>query len=348
MPDTVEKGGEAVTPDILRMAELYTKVGKLITSSLHVNEVLEGLMEEIHTYFQAENWSLMRLDPNTGELFFVIAKGIDARAVEHIRLVPGEGIAGKVARTGEPIFVADASGDPRFTDRVDRASGFVTRSVMAVPVKFRGAVYGVIELINRNTGGIFSEFELLVLQSIADFTAIAFANAAVYEKAIMLGNTDPLTGLMNRVKLDQVIQDAERETGGHRRRRNEFAYAVAAMIDIDRFKEINDDYGHREGDNVLRETSRRLREVTREGDLVFRIGGDEFLVLIVDDSRDYLATLEERLVADLGSLSSFTMEEGGEVRFSFGTCMGEMTRLSDLIHEADLAMYKNKENRESR
>ncbi|MBN1533332.1 MAG: sensor domain-containing diguanylate cyclase [Spirochaetes bacterium] len=326
------------------MAELYTKVGKLITSSLHINEILEKLMEEIHAYFQAENWSLMRLDPNTDELLFVIAKGINAKAVEHIRLSPGEGIAGKVARTGEAVFVPDASADPSFTDRVDRVSGFATKSIMAVPVKFRGSVYGVIELINRNTGGIFSEFELLVLQSIADFTAIAFANAAVYEKAILLGNTDPLTGLMNRVKLEQVIQEAEKETGGHRRRHNEFSHAVAAVIDIDRFKEINDDYGHREGDNVLREISRRLREVTREGDLVFRIGGDEFLVLILGDSRDYLATLEERLLEDLEELSRFTMKGGCRVCFSYGTCTGEMKRLSDLIHRADMAMYGRKES----
>jgi len=119
---------------LAQIKQLYANIGKLITSSLELDKVLEGIMEEVKVFFDAENWSLMRLDPNTDELFFVIVQGIDRKAVENIRLGPGEGIAGMVAKRGQSVFVPDTSADPRFSDRVDRATGFRTRSVMAVPL----------------------------------------------------------------------------------------------------------------------------------------------------------------------------------------------------------------------
>ena len=164
--------------ELFKIKKLYSSIGKIITSSLEFGAIQDAVMEEIHLFFDAENWSLMRLDPNTDELFFVIVKGIDAKAVENIRLGRGEGIAGTVARTRKSIFVPDTSRDKRFSDRVDRATGFKTRSLMAVPVIFGDTLYGVIELVNRGSGGLFTEMEHLILQTIADYAAIAFANAA--------------------------------------------------------------------------------------------------------------------------------------------------------------------------
>ncbi|RPI93880.1 MAG: GAF domain-containing protein [Spirochaetales bacterium] len=159
--------------ELVNIKKLYSSIGKIITSSLEFGVILDSIMEEIHLFFDAANWSLMRLDPNTDELFFVIVKGIDTKAVENIRLGMGEGIAGTVARTKRSIFVSDTSRDRRFSDRVDRATGFKTKSVMAVPIVLGDTLYGVIELVNRTTGGLFTEMEHIILQTIADYAAIA-------------------------------------------------------------------------------------------------------------------------------------------------------------------------------
>jgi diguanylate cyclase (GGDEF)-like protein len=326
------------------IASLYMNIGKIITSSLDVTIILEGIMEEIRIYFDAENWSLMRLDPATNELFFVIVKGIDSKAVELIRISQGEGIAGLVAKTGESIFVPDTSTDRRFTDKVDIVSGFKTKSIIAVPIKYNDTVYGVIELINRNTGGIFSDFEHVVLKSIADFSAIAFANAALYERAVKLGITDPLTGLFNRARLDEVISECMKMTAQNERRSRESHYAIVIVIDVNNFKEINDKYGHREGDNVLRETADRVRSVARTSDMIFRIGGDEFLILIMENTRTHLKPAAERLNSELEILSHFNMDSGCEVTFSYGISAGKISSLPELIHSADIQMYKNKKS----
>lgn len=327
--------------ELFKIKKLYSSIGKIITSSLEFGAIQDAIMEEIHLFFDAENWSLMRLDPNTDELFFVIVKGIDAKAVENIRLGRGEGIAGTVARTRKSIFVPDTSRDKRFSDRVDRATGFKTRSLMAVPVIFGDTLYGVIELVNRGSGGLFTEMEHLILQTIADYAAIAFANAALYEQALQRSLTDPLTGLLNRAKLEEVIAEAEKSAFPRRRRYDDESAAVVVMVDVDDFKRINDGYGHPRGDEVLKEISRILKSRLRYNDMLFRIGGDEFLA-IIPASLEQMQKIEKRFAREMKKLSSFTMEGGPEVRFSYGTSAGPFQKVRDLIQKADAGMYRHK------
>ena len=322
--------------------KLYASIGKLITSSLELDKILGCIMEEVRIYFDAENWSLMRLDPLTDELFFVIVKGIDENAVESIRLSLGEGIAGTVAQTGRPVFVPDTSTDHRFTDRVDRATGFITRSIMAVPLVCRNRVLGVIELINRNAGTPYTEDEYLILQTIADFSAIAFANSALYEHAVLMSHTDPLTGLSNRTKLHQILEEAGRNDDTRRRHVDRLLKAIVVVADVDNFKGVNDTFGHAEGDRLLRETTQRLRKILRLEDEMFRIGGDEFLVLIRHDRNEDQEKIMERLKEDLEAISCLPLEEERILTFSYGISCGEMREIETLIRRADDDMYRNK------
>ncbi len=327
--------------ELVNIKKLYSSIGKIITSSLEFGVILDSIMEEIHLFFDAANWSLMRLDPNTDELFFVIVKGIDTKAVENIRLGMGEGIAGTVARTKRSIFVSDTSRDRRFSDRVDRATGFKTKSVMAVPIVLGDTLYGVIELVNRTTGGLFTEMEHIILQTIADYAAIAFANAALYEQALQRSLTDPLTGLFNRAKLDQVIAEAEKTALPRRRRYDNEPAVVVVMVDVDKFKEINDGFGHPRGDEVLKEVSRIIKSRLRYNDMLFRIGGDEFLAIVPAPS-EQVEKIEKRFVRELKKLSGFTMADGPDVCFSYGTSSGPFQRIRDLIQKADASMYHHK------
>lgn len=329
-------------PTNQQIRQLYASIGKLITSSLKLDDIQNGIMEEVRAYFDPENWSLMRLDPNTRELFFVIIKGVDKLAVENIRLGLGEGIAGHVAKTGEAVFVPDAKNDARFTDRVDRVTGFVTRSVMAVPVIFKGTIYGVIELVNKSSGEAYTDDEMFVLQTIADFSAIAFANEALFQQVLLLGHTDPLTGLYNRLRLNQIVAESEKEEAPHRRRSDQPRFALVMVVDLDAFKDLNDTLGHREGDAALVATAALLRSRLRSNDQIFRIGGDEFLSLVREDDADTLARIETRLRAGMEQSCCFTIADGWEVRFSYGIASGPMHTLRELMHRADMEMYHQK------
>ena len=325
--------------------KLYASIGKLITSSLDLDTILEGIMEEVRIFFNAENWSLMRLDPNTGELFFVIVQGIDKKAVENIRLSPGEGIAGIVAKTGESVFVPDTTKDSRFSDKTDKVSGFTTHSVIAVPLIFRGVTYGVIELINRTTGNFFSEDEHLILQTIADFSAIAFANRGMYEEALLIANTDPLTGLYNRGKLDNFIREQENIKALSRRVRDTNNYYITVLVDIDDFKDVNDIFGHQTGDRVLKKIAELLNNSTRRNDMIFRLGGDEFLVLLSANSQKQVKRIEKRIVMEMEQICRFRIEDDYVVSFSYGISSSTSDKLNTAIHQADINMYDYKKKR---
>ncbi len=321
---------------------LFANIGKLITSSLELNKILEGIMEEVRLFFNPQHWSLMRYDHTSDQLFFVIIEGISYSKVENISLKPGEGIAGTVVVTGESIFVPDTTRDPRFSDKVDRVTGFKTESVIAVPIKLKEWVFGVIEIINRENHQQFTQDEHLILQTIADFSAIAFANNMLYEKAITQGEIDNLTGLFNKGKLDEFIKEHAGTENLHRRDTDTHSDIIAVYIDLNDFKEVNDTYGHAEGDEVLRRVSMRLRSLFRSDDLIFRIGGDEFLILIRIEEDMESGAIIRRIEEVLSNLKVTSIKKGYTVTLSFGIRTGKITDTDRLINEADLSMYEKK------
>jgi len=322
-----------------KIRELYANIGKLITSSLDLSEILEGIMQEVKNFFQPQNWSLLRVDQNTNELFFLIFQGkIDKSKVQDIRLKVGEGIAGSVVATGNPIYVANTDNDPRFSRRVDDSTGFKTQSIIAVPMRFRDTIYGVIEIVNGPGGSFFTEDEHLVLQTLADFSAIAFANAAMYETMIDALHHDPLTHGYNRSKLDDVIEEHESDA---KRRDFEHPFVTVIVIDLNNFKEINDNFGHLAGDKVLKQTAHALRKCVRKEDMVFRIGGDEFLLLLTSPDPEKVRYAQERVENELNTIAAEGAHDTA-LAFSYGVASGDIARIRSLIEEADQNMYKAK------
>lgn len=334
---------------ITSLRTLYANIGKLITASLKVEDVLNGLMEEIRLFFNPENWSLLRLDPASNELFFMVIQGIDPKAVEHIRLSLGEGIAGTVAQTGEPIFIQDTAESELFSKKVDEATGFTTRSVIAVPMVFRDKIYGVIELINTLDQRGFSNDDFFVLTTIADYAAIALANAVAYEEALQRAQTDPLTGLYNRLAMDKILEEWTREENRARREGDTDTCIIAILLDLDNFKILNDTLGHKAGDAVLKSVAKGLRASLRDSDYIFRIGGDEFLALLRIRSCDRIDRIKKRLETKLADIwLPYTDRTAPPVALSIGIESGPVREAHRIIHEADLRMYQCKKERKSR
>jgi diguanylate cyclase (GGDEF)-like protein/PAS domain S-box-containing protein len=150
---------------------------------------------------------------------------------------------------------------------------------------------------------------------------------------------DGLTGLPNRVlfadRLEQALRRAER--------RDEDVSCAVLFLDLDRFKAVNDTFGHRTGDELLAAVARRLESAVRPGDTVARLGGDEFTVLLEEISGVHEATLvAERIQATLAEPFRIAGSEL-DVRASIGIALGSAgVHPKDLVHEADVAMYRAK------
>lgn len=326
---------------------LYANIGKIVTTSLDSDYIFRGIMEEVRLFFNPENWSLLRLDPNSNELFFVIAAGINFSQVRDIRLKVGEGVAGKVAESGLPIFVPDTSKHKDFDSKVDERTGFSTKSIIAVPIIFQDKVYGVIEIINRGNDEFFTSDEYMILKTIADFAAIAFSNSMLYQRSLELAQTDILTGAYNRTKLNEITEHCSEREGKDRRSSGFGTYITLAAIDLDKFKEINDKYGHLDGDRVLKYLVRTLKEKVRSYDMVFRIGGDEFLVLMFSQSSTEAKNLQKRMELILQSILKEGKKRKPSISFSFGIKSGRCSNLENLLYESDVSMYDHKKAQQS-
>lgn len=177
--EELERTRTKLDEKIERLSTLIS-VGSSINSTLELDQLLKHLMESATKVMKARDSSLMLLDERTNELVFKIALGEKGSQVQEFRLRMGQGIAGQVALTGEPIVVSDASKDTRFDRSIDTATGFETKSIMCVPIELRGKVVGVIEVLNAGYSGPLTEEDLDIFSAFASTAAVALQNARLF------------------------------------------------------------------------------------------------------------------------------------------------------------------------
>jgi diguanylate cyclase (GGDEF)-like protein len=319
----------------LQELTIFHDVAKALTSSLDLDSILQTIMEKMAEYFRPDTWSLLMVDEEREELYFAIAVGTASDALKNVRLKVGEGIAGWVAKHGERLVVPDVMNDPRFAKRIDEMTKWETRSIVCVPLRSKHRVLGVIQLVNIDMQS-FNDQEVFFLQSLCDYAAIAIENARSVEKIQELTITDDCTGLFNARHLYKTL-----ETEVYRSARFGYEFTVL-FIDLDHFKQVNDTHGHLIGSKLLNEIGYLIKAQLRLIDYAFRYGGDEFVVLLPQTSKDSATVVARRLRDSLRN-SAFCSEEGLNlnVRASIGlaTYPHDAKTPHDVIRQADEMMY---------
>ena len=314
---------------------IFHDVAKALTSSLDLDSILQTILEKMAEYFRPDTWSLLMVDEPKNELYFAIAVGPAAEALADARLKVGEGVAGWVAQHGEAVIVPDVQNDPRFSPRLDEMTRWQTRSLICMPLRSKHRVLGVIQLLNVNVQGL-SEQEVFFLQALCDYAAISIENAKSVEKIQELTITDDCTGLFNARHLYKTL-----ETEVYRSARFGYQFSVI-FIDLDYFKLVNDTHGHLVGSRLLAEIGYLIKAQLRLIDFAFRYGGDEFVVLLPQTSKDQAVVVAKRL-QDSMRAGRFCTEQGLDlsVRASMGlaTFPHDGQTPHDIIGQADEMMY---------
>ena len=174
--------GSQVSKEYLsRMVNTFLRVDTIMSTITDLRELLGLIMLESKDLVNAESSSLMLYDQEHEELYFEVALGPKGDEVKEIRLKLNEGIAGYAATSGETVNVADAHKDPRFLLNADEKTGYVTRSILAVPVRRKEKLIGILEVLNKQGGGEFSEEDAKILEVLAHQAGIAIENARLFE-----------------------------------------------------------------------------------------------------------------------------------------------------------------------
>lgn len=220
----------------LRMEEMAAllEVGRVVSSTLDLRELLTKIMSTATKVMRCETSTVYLVDDHTRELYFHIVSGdpkVGAK-LQEIRLPLGTGLAGWCAQNNKPIIVPDTEKDPRFFKGADKKSGFVTRSMICVPMRLKDSVIGVLQVLNR-TGTIpFNDHDLEMLENMANQAVSSIENARLYEniQKVYLSTIEVLA---------TAIDAKDPYTQGHSRRVTQYSVAIAEEMNLSP-KEIED------------------------------------------------------------------------------------------------------------
>ncbi len=171
------------TQTSLQGLTLVEEIGRSLSSTLDLNEVLTLLLSRVNKVLQADDSSILLKEEPSGDLVFQISLGSISEQIKPFRVPKGEGIAGEVALTGKPIRVDNAQQDARHFKQIDDDTGFLTKTILCVPLVTREKIVGVIEVFNKKQG-VFTDEDQVLLSSIANYAAVAIENARLHQSVL--------------------------------------------------------------------------------------------------------------------------------------------------------------------
>ena len=165
-------------------SDAILKIIQTINSHLDLDKVLKSVMDVTTQAMQVEASSLVLIDEETNELLFHVTEGEKAKIIKTIRMKAGEGIVGWVIKEGKPVLVNDVSKDKRFYKAADKKSGFITKSILCVPMSTPDKCLGAVEVINKMNDEKFDDADRIFLDAIASQAAIAIENAKLHKRIV--------------------------------------------------------------------------------------------------------------------------------------------------------------------
>ncbi len=313
-----------------RLADVFHEV---LSEQTH-STVLERIADSLADVIPYDAFTIYQADEARRLLIPVMARDRWADEIMSDRPVLGEGITGWAIDHCEPQLVNDAHLDPR-VKTVPGTPDDEPESLISVPLVARGAVKGALNVYRLGAGARFTEEEFELAKRFGDAAALALDNAQVRAALELQAQTDSLTGLYNhRYFHDRLRSELNRASRTH-------DSIAVLMLDIDDFKRVNDIHGHGVGDLVLVELVDLLQATVRASDVVCRLGGEEFGVIMAScDAGDALG-LARRIV---DRLAETEIGPAGKLSVSIGIAQGPEHAMNprELVACAEIAMMTAK------
>ena len=308
--------------------DIGLELGKPLSKAKSVKEVLDIVMYQVGCIFQPLHWSILLKEPKTGDMVFSVVVGTNKKKLQGVKLPKGEGIAGHIMTTGESVIVEDVATDKRFSLRVDKFTGFKTRSIICSPLKTDDNIFGVIELINRISDDNFTSQDLKILSSIAEYAAIAIERS-YYNKALQnIATKDSLTGFKNRWSFERAVSNKDVVL-------KQYGTIFSMLtVEIDSFQKINETMDRSAGDAILKKLVQALKKTRRPKDDIFRYGEDMFVILLPQTYQDDADLLKQNILSAFSQVISTEEQMPVKINISSHTVSAaDFDQLKDLVEK---------------
>ncbi len=322
------------------IAEKFFEIETSILSILNFNDFLEKLLTEIHDKRDIPYvWISLIAKSDVADM---IQKSATSEILaERTNLIDRDVFLKLIGNTTEPILANNNLKDfhallpPQYKDHI--------RSLAIAPLTLDGEMIGSLNHADTSALRYQPDMETTLLKRLATIISICLSNVMAHERLNHLASRDPLTGLLNRRVAEQILE-------------REFERAVryktpltVIFLDVDHFKMVNDRYGHKAGDDVLKYVAAHLVKMTRGSDVVARFAGDEFIILLPNTPFNEASELARRLTTFFtGNPLDF---EGTEIKVSISYGLSRVEYGTDdaisLLKKADMMLYREKKKKSS-
>ena len=325
------------------LSSVLSEFARTMLTDFPIQSILDHLVKRIVHVLPINGAGVTLIEPPSAPRY-VAASSSSSLAFEKLQTELGEGPCLAAHRTQDPVMVPDLQMDERFVVFGPRAREIGLQAVFAFPLRHGLRCLGALDLY-RDDPGALTAGEASTAQTLADVTAAYLVNAQARAELLDTSQRsheqsvhDALTGLPNRLLLNERIEHAI-----VRSRRSRKLVAVL-FIDLDHFKDVNDAYGHKTGDELLVGAAGRILDAVRPADTLARISGDEFVLLCEDlEEVEQVEIVASRIVDALGTpfiLADGIVQISGSIGIAFS---GQSLHSPEqLLHAADLAMYQVK------
>lgn len=310
-----------------RQFAFLNSVSKTAISSEDAEQMLAEIVSHIQKNFRFDHIGIGILDYATKEIEIRAEAGSTAQE-KGKKIALGAGIIGRVARTGETALLHASEGGK--LQSLLQSS----RTVLCMPISYGDTLLGILNVESEAERAI-SDDDVLVMNTLADLLATALHNSFVFQKLQQQSITDGLTGIKTRRYFWEALSSEWKRAS-----RSGRPFSVV-LVDLDKFKEVNDSSGHLEGDLVLARVGRLLENKCRQSNVVARYGGDEFIILMPETAVEQAQILAERLRL---WLATDPMLNEHQITGSFGVASFPTHGFSaeSIIRVADMGMYISK------
>lgn len=309
----------------LRQLSFLNNITLIAVSTLNTDEMLTEIAREIQRNFAYDHIGIGLLDYQTKEIEIKAEAGLRAQALGR-RIPLDVGVIGGVARTGEMVLMNDLLAEKRAQSILSNA-----RSELCLPILHADQMLGVLNVESVQEGA-FQQEDVMILRTLADHLSAALHNAFIFQRTRQQAITDGLTGVKTHHFFMEALQaEWKRATRAGR------VFSLV-LLDLDRFKQVNDTLGHLEGDLVLARLGKILDQRCRQSNVVARYGGDEFMILMPEAGAEQAQILAERLRLWIATDSVFSARKL-TASFGLATFPSHGDSPEELIRASDAGLY---------